>query len=74
MPKWNELKRFLGKKANGWECCKQSSHHDHYQKVLPNGEVLITRISRSSGEIPPPIWKRIKKQMRIDDESFGRDK
>lgn len=75
MPSWNDLRRYLNKKPNGWEPWKTGRHHDYWRKVLPNGEILTTRVSHGSGEIPPGVWKRIlSKQLRITNEEFNRDK
>lgn len=72
MPSWNDLRRYLEK--NGWECYRRTDH-DYYRKVLPNGEVLTTRISHGNKEIPVQLWKRIlKQQLRITMEEFNRNK
>lgn len=72
MASWSELRRYLHK--NGWELFKRTDH-DHYRKVLPNGDVLQTRVSRGRGEIPSLLWKRImSQQLHITQEEFSRDK
>ena len=72
MPTWSELRRYLNR--NGWELWK-STDHDYYRKVLSDGNVLQTRVSRGRGEIPPYTWKAIlKKQLHITQEEFNRDK
>lgn len=75
MPKWSELERYLNKASNGWHLWKSGTHHTYYRRVLPNGEILTARLSRGSGEIPPPVWKRIlKHQWRITEAEFNRGK
>ena len=46
MPSWSDLRRYL-KNNPGWECFKHTDH-DFYRKKLPNGKVLITKVSRES--------------------------
>lgn len=42
MQKWKELKRFCDN--DGWECYKITDHY-FYRKILPDGEILFTKIS-----------------------------
>lgn len=72
MSTWSEFRRYL--QRHGWELYR-STDHDYYRKVLPNGEVLTTRVSRGHGEIPSNLWKRIvKQQLCITQDEFNRDK
>ena len=69
MPRWKELKRFC--ERDGWECYK-STDHDFYRKIMPDGTIKRTKISRSSGEIHPYMWKEIlKKQLQVKEEYFN---
>lgn len=69
MPSWKELKRFCEK--DGWEKYKETDH-DFYRKLMPDGSMLRTKVSRASGEIPPNLWKRIlKKQLQVTEEHFN---
>ena len=69
MPSWKELKRFC--ERDGWELYKQTDH-DFYRKFLPGGEMLRTKVSRGSGEIPAGTWKIIlKKQLQTTQEHFN---
>jgi hypothetical protein len=45
-PDWDEVRDFL--KYDEWVSDKpRSTDHDHFTKTLPDGEILITRISRA---------------------------
>lgn len=69
MPKWKDLKRFC--ERDGWELYKQTDH-DFYRKFLDNGDVLRTKVSRGTGEIPPNLWKMIlKKQLHTTQAAFN---
>lgn len=70
MPRWSELKRFCDR--DGWELFKQTDHY-YYRKVLPNGDILLTKVSFGSGEISPHLWKTIlKRKLRVTQEEFNR--
>ena len=56
MPSWKELKRYCDR--DGWENYKTTDHF-FYRKVLPNGEVLHTKVSNSSAQIGPALWRKI---------------
>ncbi|GEL76449.1 hypothetical protein [Tenuibacillus multivorans] len=60
MPKWKDLRRFLINE--GYRFVRYGSRDDIYEKTLPNGEIMRVRVSKSSGEIKPPLFKRILKQ------------
>ena len=63
MPRWKELKRFC--ERDGWELYKDTDHY-YYRKILPDGTVLRTKVSRGSGEIHPHMWQEIlKKQLKV---------
>ena len=70
MPSWSDLRRYL-KNNPGWECFKHTDH-DFYRKKLPNGKVLITKVSRGTGEIGSGLWRHIlKHELRITQEEFN---
>jgi len=71
MPKWKELKRFCEK--DGWELYKDTDHY-FYRKVLNDGTLLRTKVSKGSGEIPKVLWEAIRsKQLGgISQEEFNR--
>ncbi|SFI84654.1 hypothetical protein SAMN05421852_102212 [Thermoflavimicrobium dichotomicum] len=69
MPTGKELKRYC--ERDGWELIKVTDHY-YFQKVLDNGEVLMTKVSMGSGEIRKNLWRQIlKKQLRITQEEFN---
>lgn len=68
MPNWRELKRFLDRE--GWELYKDTDHY-YYRKTEDTGDILRTRVSKGSGEIPRFLWKEIRgKQLRVSQEYF----
>lgn len=69
MPKWKELKRFCDN--DGWECYKITDHY-FYRKILPNGEILFTKVSMGSGEIHKHMWQEIRsRQLKVSQEYFN---
>ena len=69
MPRWKDLKRFCDR--DGWECYKVTDHY-FYRKILPNGEILYTKISMGIGEIHSKMWQQIcRKQLRVSQEYFN---
>ena len=72
MPRWKELKRYCDR--NGWELYKDTDHY-FYRKVLGDGAVLRTKVSKGSGEIPKGLWQSIlKKQICTTQEEFNKKK
>lgn len=73
MPSWRELERFC--RRDGWEEYNRKSHHIYFRKVLDDGQVLRTKVSRGTGEIPKNQWKKIlKQQLQVSEEYFNRKK
>ena len=71
MPKWKDLKRYCDK--TGWVMFKNTDHY-YYRKVLDNGDVLRTKVSKSSGEIGNVLWKEIlKKQLKTTQQEFNKN-
>lgn len=70
MPKWKDLKRYC--ENDGWTLYKDTDHY-YYRKVLPDGSVLRTKISKGSKEISKALWKSIlSKQLRTTQEEFNK--
>lgn len=70
MPKWKDLKRFC--ENDGWDLYKDTDHY-YYRKVLPDGTVLRTKVSKGSKEIDKNLWKAIlKKQLMTTQEEFNK--
>jgi hypothetical protein len=72
MPKFRDLKRYC--ERTGWVQVGRGRDHYYYEKVLPNGEILRTKVSHSlSKEIPYHLWQMIlKKQLRTTQEEFNK--
>ena len=69
MPKWKELKRFCDR--DGWELYKDTDHY-YYRKITKDGDILYTKVSKGSGEIPPKMWQRIRnQQLHVSQEYFN---
>ena len=69
MPSWRELKRFC--ENDGWKLYKDTDHY-YYRKILPDGTVLRTKISKGSGEIHKNLWREIRnKQLHVTQEYFN---
>ena len=70
MPKWKELKRFC--EHDGWTLYKDTDHY-FYKKVMPDGTLKLTKVSKGSGEIHPHLWQAIlKNQLGVTQEYFNR--
>lgn len=71
MPRWKELKRYCEK--DGWELYKNTDHY-FYRKLLADGTLLRTKVSKGSGEIPSILWNEIRtKQLGgITQEEFNK--
>ena len=70
MPKWKDLKRFC--ENDGWDLYKDTDHY-YYRKILPDGTVLRTKVSKGSKEIDKNLWKAIlKKQLMTTQEEFNK--
>ena len=69
MPKWKDLKRFCDK--DGWELYKETDHY-FYRKIMDDGTVLHTKVSKGSGEIHPHMWMEIRnRQLKVTQEYFN---
>jgi len=72
MPSWRDLERFC--RHDGWEHLPQNSGRDmSYTKMLSDGEILWTRVSKSTGEIGKGLFSAIlKNQLKVSAEYFNR--
>lgn len=69
MASWKDLRRFL--ENDGW-VLKRHGRDDIYEKVLSDGRILRTRVSKGTGEIGKGLFARIlKQQLEVDKEYFN---
>ena len=69
MPRWKELKRFC--ERDGWDLYKDTDHY-YYQKIMSDGTVKRTKVSKGSSEIHQHLWREIlKKQLQVSQEYFN---
>lgn len=69
MPRWRELKRFCDN--DDWELYKETDHY-YYRKIMDDGTIKRTKVSKGSGEIHDKMWKEIlKKQLQVTKEYFN---
>lgn len=69
MPSWKELKRFC--ENDGWDLYKETDH-DYYRKLMPDGTLKRTKVSRGSGQIKGHLWENIlRKQLKVTKEYFN---
>jgi hypothetical protein len=70
MPRWRELKRFCDN--DGWILYKDTDHY-YYKKIMEDGKIKRTKVSKGSGEIHTKLWKEIlKKQLQVTIEYFNK--
>ena len=70
MPSWRELKRFC--ERDGWELYKDTDHY-FYRKIMGDGSLKRTKVSKGTGEIPQKLWEDIlKKQLQVDEGDFNK--
>ncbi len=63
------MRRFCEK--DGWELYKETDHY-FYRKVMEDGTILRTKVSKGSKEIPSNLWKEIRtKQLKVSQEYFN---
>lgn len=69
MPSWRELKRYC--ERDGWELYRETDHY-FYRKILTDGSVLLTKVSKGTGEIQGHLWQEIlKKQLKTTQVHFN---
>ncbi|HEY8346393.1 MAG TPA: type II toxin-antitoxin system HicA family toxin [Symbiobacteriaceae bacterium] len=68
MPSWKDLKRLC--EADGWQLYKDTDRY--YQKIMPDGTIKRTKVSKGSGEIGYRLWRHIpKRQLQVTQEYFN---
>lgn len=73
MPSWSDLENFL--RRDGWIMVRQNGRDKIYEKTLPDGDVLRTKVSKGTGEIGKGLFSRIlKQQLRVEKEYFNSKK
>lgn len=75
LPSSRDLRRFC--EVDGWEVHrtargKKAGDHTRYQKVLPDGRVLITKVSRGPKQIKDPDLFRhiLRSQLQVTEVQF----
>jgi len=70
MPSWKDLKRFC--ENDGWVLYKEKSYHWYYRKLMDDGTIKQTRVSRITGEIRYHLWWEIRnKQLHVTQDEFN---
>ncbi len=69
MTEWKDPGRFCDR--DGWECFRETDHY-FYRKLMPDGTLKRTKVSKGSGEIGHDLWQRIlKQQLQVTQEYFN---
>lgn len=68
-PTWDEIREFV--RFDGWRE-DRSTGHDFFEKVLPDGEILRTHVSRSGAKsVSPGRFRAIlADQLHVDEPAF----
>lgn len=70
MPSWKDLKRFC--ERDGWQLFKNTDHY-FYRKIMEDGTLKRTKVSKGSGEIPSKLWMLIlKHQLQVEESEFNK--
>lgn len=70
-PTWDEVREFL--RYDEWTPDKpRSTDHDYFEKVLPSGEVLVSKVSRSGRKTMSPgrFSATLSDQLRVSQAQF----
>ena len=73
-PTWKQLERFC--RVEGWEDRDAArgvptGDHKRYRLRLPNGDVLMTKVSHGSGQVDAGLFTRIlRNQLQVTAEEF----
>ena len=71
MPKWKDLKRYC--ENTNWELYKVTDHY-FFRKIMPNGDIYRTKVSKGSSEIGSGLWKEIlRHQLHTTQEEFNKN-
>lgn len=69
MPSWKDLKRYC--EHDGWELYKETDYY-FYRKILDDGRILRTKVSKGTSEIHGHLWQEIlRKQLKTTQEHFN---
>ena len=69
MPSWKDIKKFC--ENDNWDLYKETDH-DFYRKMMPDGTLKRTKVSRGSGQVNGHLWENIlKKQLKVTKEYFN---
>lgn len=71
MPSWRDLRRFC--EADGWTLYRETDHF-YYRKVLYDGTVLRTKVSKGTGEIRGHLWEEIRKRQLQTTQAYFNSK
>lgn len=73
MPTFREIERFCRK--DGWEVIKEKKKHIHFRKIMDDGTIKRTCVSRGTGEVKGHLWKEIlNNQLQVSLEYFNKTK
>ena len=73
MPSWRDLENFL--KNDGWTLVRETGRDKIFEKILPNGDILRSAVSKGTGEIGKGLFARIlKQQLKCDKAYFNKHK
>ncbi|WP_235588496.1 type II toxin-antitoxin system HicA family toxin [Sporosarcina koreensis] len=51
---------------------KKKGHHLYFRKVMEDGTIKRTKVSRGTGEVKGHLWQEIlKKQLQVTEEYFN---
>lgn len=71
MPKWKDLKRYC--ENTNWELYKVTDHY-FYRKIMPNGDIYRTKVTKGSSEIGSGLWREIlHHQLHTTQEEFNKN-
>lgn len=70
MPSWRDIESFC--RRDDWEEFKKKGYHIYFKKVMDDGTVKRTKVSKGTGEVTGHLWKEIlKKQLQVTEEEFN---
>lgn len=66
---YGEHRRFC--EIDGWD--RRESHHTYFQKRIPDGRFLWTKVSRgkASSQYGKDLWSRVLRQLDVTEEQFN---
>lgn len=70
MPSWRDVEQFC--RRDHWVEYKRKGHHLYFRKVMEDGTIKRTKVSRGTGEVKGHLWQEIlKKQLQVTEEYFN---